>query len=45
MVIPPYRIRYFYQKRAALPLTLLENLLATVARYFSASLLPSFGKE
>jgi len=35
---------YFFQKRAALPLSLLENYLATVARYFSTSLLPSSGK-
>jgi len=41
MVIARYRIRYFFQKRAALPLTVLENQLATVARYFSNSLLPS----
>jgi len=28
MVIARYRIRYFFQKRAALPLTLLKSLLA-----------------
>ena len=39
MVIARYRICYFFQKRATLPL--LENKLATVARYFSSSLLPS----
>jgi len=32
MVIARYRIRYFFQKRAMLSLTLLENQLATVAR-------------
>jgi len=41
MVIARYRIRYFFQKRAVLSLTLLENFLAAVARYFSSSLLPS----
>ena len=41
MVIPRYRMCYFFQKIAAPPLSLLENSLATVARYFGSSLLPS----
>jgi len=41
MLIALYRVHYFFQKGAPLPLTLLENQLATVARYFSSSLLPS----
>jgi len=41
MLIALYRNHYFFQKGAPLPLTLLENQLATVARYFSSSLLPS----
>jgi len=36
MVIARYRNRYFFQKKATLPLTLLENYLATVARYCPA---------
>jgi len=41
MVIARYRIRYFFQNRAAVPLTLVENYLFTVARYFSSLLPPS----
>ena len=41
MVIPRYRIRYFFQKKTAL--ALLENELPAVARYFSRSLLPTSG--
>ena len=36
MVIAPYRIRYFFQKRAALALSLLDNWLVIVARYCPA---------
>jgi len=36
MVIARYCMRYFFQKRAALPLSLLENYLAAVARYCPA---------
>jgi len=36
MVIAHYCIRYFFRKRAPLSLTLLENQLATVARYCPA---------
>jgi len=45
MVIACYRTRYFFQKRATLQLTLLENQLATVTRYFSSSLLPCSGNK
>jgi len=41
MVAARYRIRYVSQKRAELSLTLLEKQLATVARYFGSTLLPS----
>jgi len=44
MVTPScYRIRYFFRKRTALALSLLENQLPAVARYFSSSLLPTSG--
>jgi len=39
MVIARYPIHHFFQKGAALPLTLLENYLATVARYCPALVL------
>jgi len=38
-VIARYPIHHFFQKGAALPLTLLENYLATVARYCPALVL------
>jgi len=38
-----YRMRYFFEKWAELPLSLLVNYLATIARYFSSSLLLTSG--
>jgi len=43
MVIARCRMRYFLQQIAALRPSLLESQIATVARYFSGSLLLSTG--